>query len=139
MTILQYVKDKSLFLIINFVLFFMVFIISTYINLSFALVIGIFILWFFQLISYIILEFIKFKKYYEKVESIYDSLDKKYLLSEVIEEPEFIEGKILYDLLSETNRSIRENINYYRNIQKEYEEYIEMWVHDTRNGKTKDI
>ena len=139
MTILQYIKDKSLFLIINLVLFFMVFIISTYINLSFVLVIGIFILWFFPLISYIILEFIKFKKYYEKVESIYDSLDKKYLLSEVIEEPEFIEGKILYDLLSETNRSIRENINYYRNIQKEYEEYIEMWVHDTRNGKTKDI
>ncbi len=132
MTILQYIKDKSLFLIINLVLFFIVFIISIYINLSFELVIGIFILWFFPLISYIILEFIKFKKYYEKVEGICDGLDKKYLLSEVIEEPEFPEGKILYDLLSETNRSMRENINYYRNIQKEYEEYIEMWVHEIK-------
>ncbi len=132
MTILQYIKDKSLFLIINLVLFFIVFIISIYINLSFALVIGIFILWFFPLISYIILEFIKFNKYYKNVESICDSLDKKYLLSEVIEEPDFVEGKILYNLLSETNRSMREGINHYKNIQKEYEEYIEMWVHEIK-------
>ncbi|WP_330596678.1 sensor histidine kinase [Romboutsia faecis] len=89
-------------------------------------------LWFLPLISYIILEFIKFNKYYKNVVSICDSLDKKYLLSEIIEEPDFAEGKILYDLLSETNRSMRESINYYKNIQKEYEEYIEMWIHEIK-------
>ena len=89
-------------------------------------------LWFLPLISYIILEFIKFNKYYKNVVSICDSLDKKYLLSEIIEEPDFAEGKILDDLLSETNRSMRESINYYKNIQKEYEEYIEMWIHEIK-------
>ena len=132
MTILQYIKDKSLFLIINLILFFIVFIISIYTNISIQFIIVIFMLWFLPLISYIILEFIKFNKYYKNVVSICDSLDKKYLLSEIIEEPDFAEGKILYDLLSETNRSMRESINYYKNIQKEYEEYIEMWIHEIK-------
>lgn len=132
MKMLQYIKDRSLFLIINFILFFIVFIISIYFNFSKSFVIAIFTLWFFPLTSYIILEFIKFNKYYKNVESICDSLDKKYLLSEVIEEPDFVEGKILYDLLSETNRSMREGINHYKNIQKEYKEYIEMWVHEIK-------
>jgi len=40
-----------------------------------------------------------------------DSLDKKYLLSEIIKEPEFIEGKVIYYLLKQANKNMHENVN----------------------------
>ena len=64
--------------------------------------------------------------------SILENLDKKYLLSEVIEEPEFLEGKIVYEVLKETNKNMNENVKYYKEKQVEYREYIETWVHEIK-------
>lgn len=61
-----------------------------------------------------------------------DSLDKKYLLSEIIEEPDFIEGKAVYDVLREANKSMHEHVKKYRDMQSEYREYIETWVHEIK-------
>jgi len=61
-----------------------------------------------------------------------DSLDKKYLLSEIIKEPEFIEGKVIYYLLKQANKNMHENVNKYRDMQSDYREYIETWVHEVK-------
>ena len=61
-----------------------------------------------------------------------DSLDKKYLLSEIIKEPEFIEGKLIYYLLKEANKNMHEHVNKYRDMQSDYREYIETWVHEVK-------
>ncbi|MBP1925212.1 signal transduction histidine kinase [Sedimentibacter acidaminivorans] len=61
-----------------------------------------------------------------------DDLDKKYLLSEIIKEPEFIEGKLLYDLLKHANRDMHEHVKKYRDMESEYREYIETWVHEIK-------
>lgn len=61
-----------------------------------------------------------------------DNLDKKYLLSEVIKKPEFIEGKAVYHLLKQGNKSMHEHVKKYRDMQIEYREYIETWVHEIK-------
>jgi|GEM_PF-6292277 len=44
-------------------------------------------------------EFIHKNSYYKTVHLALDELDQKCLLSEIIEEPTFYEGKMLYDIL----------------------------------------
>lgn len=77
-------------------------------------------------------EFIKKSTYYNQVKTELYSLDQKYLLSEVIDEPEFLEGQILYHTLRATNKSMNDTIDYYKRLQIEYEEYIELWIHEIK-------
>ena len=61
-----------------------------------------------------------------------DKLDRKYLLPEVIEEPNFYHGKFLYEVLKETDKDMHEHVKKYILEQKEYREYIETWVHEIK-------
>ncbi|MEG0274916.1 sensor histidine kinase [Amedibacillus sp. YH-ame10] len=77
-------------------------------------------------------EFGRRKSFYTKLESILEGLDKKYLLTEVIEEPLFMDGKILHDTLRTVDKSMAEHVNTYRLSQNDYKDYIEMWVHEVK-------
>ena len=89
-------------------------------------------IWFLPLVIYIIIEYIKYKKYFDNIENILKSLNKKYLLPEVIEEPNFIIGEEINDILKDISRDMHEQVKYYRSIQEEYREHIEMWVHEIK-------
>ena len=102
------------------------------INISTNIIFMIFCIWFLPLLSFIFVEFIKSKRFYNELNSVMDSLDKKYLLSEIIKEPEFIEGKVIYYLLKQANKNMHENVNKYRDMQSDYREYIETWVHEVK-------
>ena len=53
-------------------------------------------------------------------------------MPEVIEEPNSIIGEEVNDILKEISRDMHEQVKYYRNMQEEYREYIEMWVHEIK-------
>ncbi|WP_332841580.1 sensor histidine kinase [Paraclostridium bifermentans] len=72
------------------------------------------------------------KKYYDEIESVLSNLDRKYLLPEVLKKPSFIEGRMVNDVLKEVSRDMHENVKKYKDIQNEYKEYIEMWVHEIK-------
>lgn len=59
-------------------------------------------------------------------------LDQKYLVPEMVHEPEFLDGKILYNALLECDKSMLENVSKYRNMNKDFREYIELWVHEVK-------
>lgn len=132
MSLIDYLKDRFLFLLINFILFIIIGAIMVLINIGANIIVLVFSIWFFPLFSFIIVEYVKSKKFYKEITSIMDSLDKKYLLSEIIEEPDFIEGKAVYDVLKEANKSMHEQVKKYRDMQSEYREYIETWVHEIK-------
>ena len=98
------------------------------INIIFIL----FLIWFGPLITYMFLEFIKYNRYLKNLTHTIDGLDKKYLLSEVINEPRFQEERIINEVLKECNKSMHENVKYYKDEQIEYREYIETWVHEIK-------
>lgn len=132
MNIKDYLKDRFLFLLINFILFFIICGIMVIINVSSNVILFTFCIWFFPLLSFIAVEYIKLKSFYTELTSVMDSLDKKYLLSEMIKKPEFIEGKFVYNLLKEANKNMHEHVKMYRDMQSEYREYIETWVHEIK-------
>jgi len=132
MSMKDYLKDRTLFLLINFILFIIICWIMLLINTDSKIIVLIFCIWFFPVLSYIIVEFIKQKSFYVELNDLMESLDRKYLLSETVKEPEFIEGKFLYDLLKRTNKDMHEHVKKYRDMEHEYREYIETWVHEIK-------
>ena len=80
----------------------------------------------------IIQEYFKKKVYYENIYKLLDELQEKYLITEVIKNSSFVEGKILKEILEQIDKSMIENVNIYKYLQEDYKEYIEMWIHEIK-------
>jgi len=80
----------------------------------------------------IFVEYKKKKSFYDQLLKNMEDLKEKYLISEIIKTPNFMEGKILKEILQDTGKSMIENVNYYKNIQEDYKEYIELWIHEVK-------
>ena len=80
----------------------------------------------------IFIEYKRKKDFYSQLKMNMEELKEKYLISEIIRTPNFIEGKILKEILQDTGKSMLENVNYYKNIQEDYKEYIELWIHEVK-------
>jgi len=72
------------------------------------------------------------KDFYENLFHIFDSLDRKNLIAEMINPPSFKEGIILYDIIKGSNKAMIEEINKYKYMGEEYREYMELWVHEIK-------
>ena len=132
MKMLDYLKEKSIFLSVNLMFFIMISTVMYFSNISFVIIFIVFFIWFFPLSTYILIEYMKYRKYFSNINNILESLDKKYLLPEVLQEPNFMVGENINDILKELSRDMHEQVKHYRNIQEEYREYIEMWVHEIK-------
>lgn len=132
MSIKEYLNDKMAFLIMNVILFISIAVIMSLSGVGTAIIFLAFCIWFGPLATYIIIELISRKKYYDEIKKVIENLDQKYLLPEIIDEPDFIEGKIVHNILKETNKAMHENVKKYKDMQIEYKEYIETWVHEIK-------
>ena len=132
MKMIDYIKDKGLFLSINLMIFIIIASFMYFAVVGVVIIFLLFCIWFLPLLIYMLIEYIKYKRYFNTVENILDNLDKKYLLPEVVKEPNFIVGEEINYIFKMLSRDMHENVKYYKNIQEEYREYIEMWVHEIK-------
>lgn len=132
MRIKDYIYSKLPYLIMNFIIYLFLFVIFVIADVDLPTLIFIFIIWFTPLCVYLLIDCINKKRFYDNIEVVMEKLDKKYLLPEVIKRPKFYEGNIIYELLQESNRNMHEHVNYYKNLQVEYRDYIEAWVHEIK-------
>lgn len=89
-------------------------------------------LWFLILFLFYAIQYLVRKKYYAQLWDLTKGLDKKHLLSEVIEAPRYYDSLPYYHLLKLASKSMLEEITYIKNDRKEYKEYIEQWVHEIK-------
>ena len=80
----------------------------------------------------ILVEYKKKQHFYHHLKNNMEELHEKYLISEIIKSPNFVEGKILKEVMQDAGKSMLENVNYYKRIQEEYKEYIELWIHEVK-------
>ena len=78
----------------------------------------------------IIIEYFKRKKFYDNLLKILEELDEKYLITEIIKTPNFLEGQIFKNSLEQIDKSMLENVNKY--MTEDYKEYIELWIHEIK-------
>ena len=96
-------------------------------DISFVMILFIFCIWFLPLFTYIFIEYIKYKKYFNDMESILESLDKKYLLPEVMEEANFLIAEQINDILKE---AVANNLI----DKRRYENYLHL-MNEIKDGK----
>jgi signal transduction histidine kinase len=117
-------------------------------NLFFALFVPCFL--FGGSILTLLPEYIAKNRYYATLRDTADRLERKALLFEIVDPPEFCEGEILYDMLKAVGKSAGDEIAKHKMIATEYREYIELWVHEIKtpiatakllceNARNKDI
>lgn len=128
----NFIKDKLLttiliiFSLLTIEIFLLAYPVGTFIKIYIPIII---------LIMYfigILIEYLIKNNYYTKLQNILNELDEKYLITEIIDNPNFVEGKILKETLSQTDKSMIENVNKYRYMQEDYKEYIELWIHEIK-------
>lgn len=132
MSIVTFIKERMLFLMVNLITFLLISILMNIVEVSMNAIFVLFLIWFSPLLIYMFLEFIKYNRYFKNLTSTLEGLDKKYLLPEVINGPRSQEERIISDVLKECNKSMHENVKYYKDEQAEYKEYIETWVHEIK-------
>ena len=84
----------------------------------------------FFFISY--LDYARKKNFYKRLEQGSEKLDQVYLLPELLEKPDFSEGQVVYEAMLAMERSMAERIQRYEENNREYKEYIELWVHEIK-------
>lgn len=132
MKLSTYLKDK-LYAFLIFIIYIIILILFL-IALKLSSSIIIFITVFSIVIFFVILFFDYFRKrnFYNELLDKLNTLDKKYLLIEMVLVPNFLEGKILYDVLDEVNKNEHDLISKLKNKQEDFKEYIELWIHEVK-------
>lgn len=125
-------KENGLNLSINFLFFVIIFGVFMYLRIPLVIILLTWFIWFLPLLAYMVLNYIKWSRYINDIRRVLEELDKKYLLPEVIDEPNFLLGEEINDVLRELSKSMHENVKHYRTEQEEYREYIEMWIHEIK-------
>lgn len=132
MKILKYFKDKLVFLAMNLIIFILVSLYLIFLKKGFILIGILFCVWFAPLIIYMMIDSIRYKKYFGEMNEILNSLDKKYLLPEVIREQNFVVLDEMNEIFKIIGRDMHEHIKCYKDMQENYREYIETWVHEIK-------
>ena len=78
------------------------------------------------------IEYFKRKRFYDNLLNMLEELDEKYLITEIIKTPNFLEGKIFKNALEQIDKSMLENVNKYKYMTEDYKEYIELWIHEIK-------
>lgn len=82
------------------------------------------------------IEYAKKRRFYKEMVKCSVSLDKKYLVCELLPKPSFLEGKIVYEGLMNINQNMMDELRIYKKDIKEYKEYIDLWVHEVKTPVT---
>ena len=80
----------------------------------------------------LITKYIKKNLFYKKLDKTLEKLDKKYLITEIITKPNFLEGELLCNYLYTIDKSMIENINKYKQKTEDFTEYLEAWCHEIK-------
>lgn len=132
MSLINYIKDKIFEIILSAVFLLLIFGLLNYINVNSYLITLILTLVILYLLILLFYDYFRKRKFYLNMEKITANLDKKYYLNEVIENPNFLEGKIVMNTIYEINKSYIENLNKYKFSVEEFKEYIELWCHEIK-------
>lgn len=128
----EFIREKLYFLMIAFLTggIIALFLYAIQVNVQVIVIIEL-LLWGLVLAT-LAIEYLRRATFYHWLNHTLEGLDKKYLITEIIDEPLFMDGKILYDTLRIVDKSMADNVNIYRLSQNEYKDYIEMWVHEIK-------
>ncbi|HHX66777.1 MAG: sensor histidine kinase [Miniphocaeibacter sp.] len=132
MKLKDYLEDKLLIIILNIGLMILSGVYLYFCNVSKNEILIYLVIWIFVLFLYLFVNWIKRRKYFNKIYEILKDLDKSYLISEIMPKSYNLEDNLNRDILKISNKSVIDEINYFKKDKEEYKEFIESWIHEVK-------
>ena len=132
MSFKSYIRDKFVYLFTSVMTVFVISLLLVLFNLNKFLIVVILLFMIFSYIVPFLYEFYKKKYFYDTFKKTLESLDKKYLITEMITNSNCLDGRLLLEYLYEIDKSMHEEVNNYKYISNELKEYIELWCHEIK-------
>ncbi len=129
---LNYISDQWLrFLLDGIFMAFFICLMAVY-HVASGLIIVSCIFFILIIMTVMIWDYRRKASFYNELDKKLETLDQKYLILNMIEEPYFFEGKLLVDKLYEINKSMTERVRDYSKNIVDYKDFVEMWVHEVK-------
>lgn len=132
MKLSKYFKDKLGLILIYCFNYFIIISLLIAFKSSISLIIAISFLSLINFLLIFFLSYFKKKHFYDNLFNNLELLDKKYLILETLSKPSFYEGELLFNILYDINKSMIENVNFYKNSVADFKDYVEMWIHEVK-------
>ena len=132
MNLRDFIRERIVFIIINSLILLFTAILLMVLKVDSFAILFIVIINGAGILTYHIFDYLRKKQYYDEIKENMESLDKKYLISEVIEEGTFTESKLIYDVICKSNKAMNDEIGEFKRGINDYREYIELWVHEIK-------
>lgn len=132
MKLTSYFKDKILIILINLLAILLIIFLLLAFKVSIFLTLMVSFILIINSITIFFFDYFRKKNFYLNLINNLDRLDKKYLVMETIDNPSFYEGKLIKQILYETDKSMLEEIDKYKLNLEDFKDYIEMWIHEVK-------
>lgn len=132
MKLTSYFKDKILIILINLLAILLIIFLLLAFKVSIFLTLMASFILIINSITIFSFDYFRKKNFYLNLINNLDRLDKKYLVMETIDNPSFYEGKLIKQILYETDKSMLEEIDKYKLNLEDFKDYIEMWIHEVK-------
>ena len=132
----QYWKDKIPLFIINIVCMVLLSVFLFFVGNNVDSIAVILIIWTMLLAGILTFTYHQRKMRLNRLVKMAEGLEEKYLLSEMLPEPEHAEEQVYFQLLKMASKSMLEQIGTVARERQEYREYIEQWIHEIKTPIT---
>lgn len=92
--------------------------------------------WSIVLLLYVLASCYRRKKYLDRLLRMTEQLGERYLIADLMKEPERADDQVFYRILKLAEKSMLENVRAIRQERKDYRDYIEQWVHEIKTPIT---
>ena len=132
MKLKDYLRDKLFIIILVVLTYFIIYSFMIGFKIVDAFQVCFTVIYFLLFIILFLYDFFRKYFFYKETLSKLNLLDEKYLICELINRPNFLEGSIFYQMVYEINKSMNENIRDYRERINDFKEYVELWIHEVK-------
>jgi signal transduction histidine kinase len=133
MTLLRYIQDKMIIIALNMIFDFLLGLLLLLYGCDIYFVM---IIWLFRIIMmgvYLCFGYFRLRGLTQRCEKTMKSIEKVYLISDILPKPETSEEMIYFELLRAACKSMNDEVFRCRQGQSVYKDYIEAWIHKVKN------
>lgn len=94
------------------------------------------VIWVLVLVCFLSIAFLFRKQKMERLLSMTEQLEERYLIAEIMKKPVRADDQVFYQILKLAEKSMLERIETVQRERKEYREYIEQWIHEIKTPIT---
>lgn len=132
MSFKKYLNEYKLAIILTLLSYFLIFSLLMIFKINIALIILCELILIVLMLAILMGEYFRRRKFYNELLNNTNRLDKKYLVLETINKPNYYEGELIYQTLYEIDKSMIEHIKEYEDSIDEFKDYVELWIHEVK-------